>query len=279
MIKNKVVLNSDAVNRYGFRFSIGALEDALELKSLEGVPTCLGHDIHKPLGWTVPFGLYFEPGLCRLVGNQIIAETGPEQEFINSNHLAALKIRYFEECSPHIEDLKKLIGEHLTESATYLYVGCVCYYDEKIIERVFPKLFLKQDKDGLLYLSDLLENFTYQGHGIFKDNHSELAIIAHQYFRKSLSIHNNINYFLIDELVMKAKNEKIQVRISLDRNLIGYARTYHDTIELEYWRGPKFNNDVSKIKHGVSVYGSNEFQKLYYGISQTEFWWKNESGK
>ncbi len=279
MIRNKAVLNSDTINRYGYRFTVGALEDALEQKALEGIPTCLGHDMHKPLGWTVPFGLYFEPGMCRLVGNQMIAEKDSEQKFINEAHQAALLKRYDEQCTPHIEEFKAIIEKHLTEQATYLYAGCVCYHDDKIIEKVFPELFEKEDKDGLIYLSDLLEQFTYKGHGIFKDKNSELAVIAHQYFRKSLSIHNNLNYFLIDELVKQTANDKIKVRLALDRNMIGYAKTYHDTIELEYWRGPKFNNDVSKIKLGVTVYGSNDFQKLYYGISQTEFWWKHESHK
>lgn len=276
MIRNKAILNSDTVNRYGFRFSVGSLVDALESKALEGVPTCLGHDLHKPLGWTIPFGLYFEPGMCRLVGNQMIAETNEEQKFINENHLAALKIRYHKECSPYIEDFKRIIGNHLSKWATYLYAGCVYYHDEKIIERIFPKLFEKQDKNGLIFLSDLLKDFSYKGHGVFKHDKSEMAVIAHRYFRKSLSIHNNLNYFFIDELVKQSKNEKIEVRIALDRDLIGYTKTYHDTIELEYWRGPKFNNDVSKIKVGVSVHGSDEFQKLYYGISSTEFWWKRE---
>jgi len=279
MIRNRAVLNSDTVNRFGYCFSVGALEDALEQKFLEGVPACLGHDMHKPLGWTVPFGLYFEPGMCRLVGNQMIAENDNEQKFINQAHQAALIQRYTEQCTPYLDEFKNIIGTHLSEKATWLYAGCVCYHDEKIIERVFPKLFEKQDKNGLIYLSDLLENFIYKGHGVFKDKDSELAVIAHQYFRKSLSIHNNLHYFVIDELVKQSANEKIKVRIALDRDLIGFAKTYFDTIELEYWRGPKFNNDVTKIKLGVTVYGSDEFQKLYYGISQTEFWWKHENEK
>lgn len=84
---------------------------------------------------------------------------------------------------------------------------------------------------------------------------------------------------MLVELVKQTKNEKIKVRLSLDRDMIGLAQTYHDTIELEYWRGPKFNDDISQIKLGVSVHGNSEFQKQYYGISQTEFWWKNENGQ
>lgn len=279
MISNKAVLNSDTLNRYGFRFSVSALEDALNLRALEGVPTCLGHDMHKPLGWTIPFGLYFEPGMCRLIGNQLIAENNQEQKFINENHRIALKKRYYQDCSPHLAEFNKIIGSHISQSAVYLFAGCVCYHDEKITERVFPELIAKQDKDGLIFLSDLLMNFSYKGNGVFKDKNSDLAVIAHQYFRKSLSLHNSMNNFLIDELVKQTKNKKIKVRIALDRDMIGYAKTYHDTIELEYWRGPKFSSDVSKIKLGVSVYGSNEYQRFYYGISRTEFWWKHENGK
>lgn len=279
MLKNRAVLNSDTLNRYGFKFSIGALEYALEQKSIEGVPTCLGHDMLKPLGWTIPFGLYFEPGMCRLIGNQIIAEKESEQKFINETHIAALQKRYFEECSPYIEEFKKMIEPHLSEKAKYLYAGCVCYYDSNILERIFPKLLGKLDKHGLIYLSDLLQQFKYLGHGVFKHKDSELALFAHRFFRKSLSIHNNLNYFFIDKLITHSSNVKTKVRIALDRDLIGLAKTYHDSIELEYWRGPKFNNDVSKIKLGVIIYNSDEFQKLYYGISQTEFWWKIESEK
>ncbi|GAB5539382.1 MAG: hypothetical protein Salg2KO_14850 [Salibacteraceae bacterium] len=279
MIRNKVILNSDTVNKYGFQFSVVSLLDALEQKAIEGVPTCLGHDMHRPRGWTVPFDLYFEPGMCRLVGNQVIAETDNEQKFINETHQTALIRKYQEQCDPHTEEFKGLIAKHLSDTAKYMYAGCVCYTDEGLLERVFPELWTKRDKDGLIYLSDLLTAFDYKGHGVFKHKKSELAVIAHRYFRKSLSIHNNLNYFFIDKLISKHNDENITVRIALDRNIIGYAKTYQDSIELEYWRGPKFNDDISGIKPGVTVYKSNDFQQAYYGISSTEFWWKNESDK
>lgn len=45
------VFNSDAINRYGMKFTIGALETALEQSWLMGVPHLISHDIHRPIGW------------------------------------------------------------------------------------------------------------------------------------------------------------------------------------------------------------------------------------
>ncbi len=279
MIKNKVILNTDLVNKYGYKFTIGALEDSLELKAIEGVPTCLTHDIHRPVGWTFPFALYFEPGMCSLIGRQLIAETEEEQKNIRESHLAALYKRYSKQCDAFIPNFKEVLKDNLSTDAEYLYAGCVCCKDKNIALKMYPDLFKKADKDGLIYLSDLLEKFKYKGCGVFKDNNSGLTLIAHPFLRKSLSRHNNLNHFLIDELLKQAEKDEITARISLDPDMVGLAETYLDTIELEYWRGPKFDDDISKIKRGVAVHGCNDLQKLYSGITQTEFWWKHEEGK
>lgn len=104
MIRTRVVLNSDAINRYGYRFSIGALEDGLEQKAIEGIPTCLGHDRLNPVGWTIPFGLYFEPGLCRQVGTTYIPETEEERLKINHAHFQSITQKNYDHCSPHLEE-------------------------------------------------------------------------------------------------------------------------------------------------------------------------------
>lgn len=134
------------------------------------------------------------------------------------------------------------------------------------------------DKDGLVYLSDILDRFDYLGYGVFKDKKSELAVIAHQYFRKSLSILNNVNHYFLNDLIRMSKNPDIRIRIALDRNLVGLAKTYSEAVELEFWRGPKFSDDIATIKPGVSVHGASDFDRFYSGISQTEFWWKHSEG-
>ncbi len=279
MIRNRIILNSDAVNRYGFRLPISILESGLDQTYLEGMPTLVGHDFHRPIGWTKPFGLYLEPGLCRTVGEQFFAETSEESENIQQAHSIALEKRHQKHCKPYIEQFSQILSTYISDNATYLSAGCVCCLDKDITVKLYPSLFAKADKDGLIYFVDLLEHFSYIGNGIFKDLKSELAVIAHPYFRKSLSAYNSINHFLIDELIKQSSNSKINIRLALDRNMIGLAKTYHDTVELEFWRGPKFNDDISKIKPGVTVYGSNDMQRSHYGISQTEFWWKNDDSE
>ena len=65
MRNNILCINSDAVNRYGFLIPAGSLEKVLKEMYSAGMPYLLGHDVHLPVGWIVPFGIYLEPGFTR----------------------------------------------------------------------------------------------------------------------------------------------------------------------------------------------------------------------
>jgi hypothetical protein len=59
--------------------------------------------------------------------------------------------------------------------------------------------------------------------------------------------------------------------------MVGLAISYKGPIELEYWWGPKFNEDLSEINFGVTKHSADEDEQLFHGISATEFWWHKQN--
>ncbi len=278
MKTNLSVLNSNSINRYGYRFSVGALESGLWQKAVIGMPTNIGHDMHRPIGWTIPFGLYFQPGLVRSTGKMLFAETDEDTDKIRQAHNSTTVNHYHKEYKKHEDKFEPLVKEHLSKDEKIIYCGTTAIVDKNIIERIFPELIELKDKDSLIYLTDLFKHFTYKKQGVFFHKKSNLAIFAHSYFRRSLSRHNNFHYIFLDQLIEQHKNEKVKVRIAIDFDMIGYATSYSDSHELEYWWGPKYSDDISQIPIGLTTHKCNDFEKKYYGISTTEFFWKIHEG-
>src|SRR5688572_17552763 len=108
MQRELFVANSDALNRYRMIFTIGALERGIFDNALSGIPALIGHDIHRPMGWNIPFGLYFEPKLTRMVGEYLLPENEEDQREVFEAHHAAFTRRYQEECEPHLPEFHKI---------------------------------------------------------------------------------------------------------------------------------------------------------------------------
>ena len=45
-------------------------------------------------------------------------------------------------------------------------------------------------------------------------------------------------------------------------------------IELEYWRGPLYSDDISNIPNGVAEHKADKPTRFYEGIDRTQVWWK-----
>ena len=73
--------------------------------------------------------------------------------------------------------------------------------------------------------------------------------------------------------MIQSDNPKWNAKIRIDRNMLGWKHGVKRSIELEYWYGPKFNDDVSKIQKGVARHKSSENESLYNLIDSTEFSW------
>ena len=279
MYKNLAVLNSDSINRKRIRFSVGALEDAVYRNCVDGIPSLLGHDGLQPIGWNFPFALYMEPGLTRLIGDYQIAQTDEEQQLINRAYTATVARRYQTECEPHVSSLEKITEGHRSHNGRYVGLGCAAYLDDEILNKIYPDLASITDSDGLIFLDDLLVRFQYLGQGIFKDRKQDISIFCHQYFRRSLSHINNFHLDFLHQFMKLQGKEDIKLRIALDRNLIGVASSFHLREELEYAWGPKYSEDVEKIRPGVTHYKCDERQKLFSGVSGMQFWWKNDENQ
>jgi hypothetical protein len=273
------VINSDSVNKKNMKFPIGGLEEALSDKWLEGVPVNIGHDLHKPLGWGRPFGLYLEPGLSRLMGLTYIPENKEEQQIITNVREKIITDYHIKMCNPHIDEFLKIISSISDGTTKFLYTSCVTAIEKDIAPKLFPDIFANTDKDGLIDIKFILDEFDVLGHGYFKHKKSNLVLMVHRYFRKSLSLFNNYNQEFLERFFNLTKSEGLNLKIALDKDSLGLSDTYKTSIELEYWRGPKYDDEIETMKPGVTVHSTRQgdFEKHFHNIDKTEFWFKKDS--
>ena len=270
------ILSSDLLNRDGYLIIFDALEKSIAENALKGMPSLIDHDFHRPLGWIFPFGILIEPKISKTIGNFLICETEEDSKLINPKIQEHWSFINYEYCKDYIEEFKELLKENYSKEGRFIEKGCVTYNLQNVAEKIFPKLFEKKDKDGLIYLNDIFDSFEYIGSGIFKSKTNDFCIFCHQYFKRNLSLVNNYNTYFIDEFVKLNSNSKITLRIAIDKNLIGLSKTYKGILEFDYWWGPKFSDDISSIQSGVTRYETDKKHNFFSGVSGTEFWWKND---
>lgn len=273
------ILSSDTLNRDGYVIAFGALEDSIAKNAIEGIPSLIDHDFHRPLGWIFPYGILIEPKISKTVGNFFVCETDEDSKLIYPKIQDFWQRTHYERTKDYKDKFIELLNENYKVEGQFIEKGCVAYNLPNIVEKVFPSLFVKKDKDGLIYLKDILNEFDYVGSGIFKSKNEKFCIFCHQYFNRNLSLLNNYNTYFIDEFIRLNSNNDITLRIAIDKNLIGLSETYRGVLEFDYWWGPKFNNDISSIPNEVTRYESNEEQRFFSNVLGTEFWWKTDGNE
>ena len=279
MNKTLAVFNSDQESRDGKRFAISALEDGIWMTAIYGVPSNLSHDVHRPVGWAYAKGLYFEPDKVLTVGYMLLASDDNDMATISAARQKFFANLQNREIAPYADDFIKELGPlYQEQGGNWFSSGMVLYGYDNIVLKAFPRLaeHIANDKDGLVNLDYLLSEFDYLTQGAFKKKGSNLGIIVHPYFRKSLSMYNNFHWIFLDELVALYKKYDITIKLHIEPNYLGYSPSFIPTHEFEYWWGPKFDDDISAIQTGLTQYGSEEFERLYYNILRTEFVWKSE---
>lgn len=272
MKKLQGVTNSTEINRKNILFPVETLESALNQTWEKGIPFLIDHDLHRPRGWAYGLALYLEPYLGRSTASFYIPEDTTETEKI----LKALNIHWQKKINEinldHLQKLKSLIEKHLTKNARLHDANSVCFIDKGIVNKIFPEIFSKKDKDGLIPIQLL----SPKSPGIFEKD--GLLIFAHPYFRRSLSRYNNFNSEFLSQL-QNCKKKFKDIKISLDEDMIGLSESFVPSIELDYWRGPKFSDNLLKIPTGVTIHTNSEVEKESEGISRTEFGWYIQDGK
>ena len=269
MLELSGVLSSDTVTRNFTRFTAGALFRGLANLWAIGIPSLVSHDAHRLTGWTVPSAVSFQPGLTRLHGVMSCPEDEEERKRLNATYQLHLGRRVQAETAPHIDALRRLLDEHLRGDEQPLDCGAAALVGPDLARRAARDTFDLEDKDGLVPVDRLRRIRS----GIYQ--HGPLVLFAHPSMRRSMSRWNSLNAPLLDELHELASEPNVSVRVRLDPDAVGIATSAHSTVELEYWYGPRFNDDLTAIFRGITRYEANDRERYFHGVSRTEFWWQS----
>lgn len=272
---------TDEVAKDGTRFSVGAMNDMVWQGSDGGVPNHMSHDMQRLVGWNRVKGLYISHEKCSVLGDTMIPETVEEWKHIHScNNQYIRKI-----ISEGVEKYKDAFTAELESSGLidknglWHYNSVVQYVYEDIVKKAFPDLFAKTNDDGLLFLDDILQEFDYIGQGVFGHKKSQLGVLVHPYFRRSLSELNNYNFGLLDMLfdVYNSGNKSVQIKLAT--NVVVFTPSWLQAGEYDYWFGPKYNDDINSIKEGCTRHASSEKEKAFNNVDFTDFVWQKKDGE
>lgn len=271
---------TDGVSKTGVRFSIRALEDALWIGYGHCVPSNIAHDIHRPLGVTRISSLYLSHESAYLLGNTSMPETPEENKWVMAARTNYLNEKMIERILNYSQEFNLEVSNLglLKNNGRLMSNGLVMYGYDNIVLDAFPYLKETIDGDGLICLNDLLQTFDYNGDGVFTSKKSKLSVLVHPYLRRSLSRYNCFNKGFLKEL-FDSNSEKTPVRIRIDLDYVGYTPSFVETQEFDYWYGPDYTDDISRIKEGVTAYETNRTEYLFNQIKKTEFVWQDKDGK
>jgi hypothetical protein len=199
----------------------------------------------------------------------LVTENSKDSQFLEQAYRRRLYDRVKESAGAYETQMKTLVGpalrgdEQLADLSTPALVG------KDLAKRCFPDLFAQEDKDGLVTVR-CLEPIQA---GVYR--RGSLAVFAHPLFRRSISRLNNLNVELLSNLQTLAEASNIIVKIRLDTDAVGLADQCLEPIEMQYWRGPHFDDDLGSIPPGVTQHEADERQRLFSLVCRTEFWWQS----
>ena len=271
---------TDGVSKSGQQFSIAALEDMVWKGATQAVPSNLSHDIHSFIGMSRVASLYIAPENTYVLGKTYLGEDENELRLLNRHRISYFKQHMMDRINEfHTDFFAELTSCNLIQQSGKMYSnGVVQYGYEGILYDAFPYLKELRDDDGLIKVKDLEVSFTYKGQGIFISNKTRLAILLHPYFRRSCSRNNNFNDSFLKLLFEQYRhNESLKVR--LDEDFIGFAPSYLETFEFDYWYGPHYSDKIEDIQSGSVRYKTSETEKLYNQIEYTDFIWQFKDNK
>jgi hypothetical protein len=263
-------LATDGICRDNSRFTVGALAHALEQNWEHGIPSLVAHDMHRPVGWTLPTALYIARNGCRLTGQSQIATTEREVDDLRGA-MTAFEASRLEASRDEINRLQTLIGDVLAVNALAVVSECASLYDSNLARHVVPSVFAEEDADGLIEIAKL----QLIGPGVYR--HGEFALFAHRYFRRTATPANTLNIPFLAALHKMPSH--LRPRIALDPDMIGLASSYRPHLEHQYWWGPRFDDDLARIQPGVSQHGATDVERFFTGIERTDFRWGDRDGE
>ncbi|HEY7810947.1 MAG TPA: hypothetical protein VIA98_11255 [Allosphingosinicella sp.] len=126
MRSGEAIFVTDELNRQNMIMPLSTLVSAIEthldacIKAglPAGAPSSMAHDQCRPVGWSVPHGIYIAPDKSRQVGRFWIPESEDESAQVH-NLIRAFRQNYCRvQAEPHLEALEGLLAKWPGETAT-----------------------------------------------------------------------------------------------------------------------------------------------------------------
>ena len=149
------VINSTEINKYGYRFTIGALTRGAYAECPNGIPMLINHDASRLIGWSWPLAVHIEPGLARLTNIAGMVLDKNDQEDIDKRYHRHLYTSTVEGFEKEIHILKNKLSNFLSGQEKVVNVDCVALVEPDLTKRAFPQLFPSNDKHELISLDKL----------------------------------------------------------------------------------------------------------------------------
>lgn len=244
-----------------------------------GTPTHMQHDMHRLIGWTYPLGHLIDGSMVRLIGMTEIVETDEEKADLAERTAKFWEWRRERAGNEFRSELLQKLGTLSLDGATYGGVEEVYTVSRPgLAAELYPDLFTGNavDKDGLTDYRTLTTRLKRVQPGVFEDPERGLVLFAHRYFRRSLSHRNTLNEYFLQRFEQTDRDLlSVIPRLRLDPDLVGHASSVLSALEMEYWHGPKFTDDIASIPSGSAQHKADDRTRKYEGVDKTHFWWKS----
>ncbi|NIJ43372.1 hypothetical protein FHS78_003687 [Parvibaculum indicum] len=281
------VFNTDQINKKLIKFSAAGLmrseeehqREALLSRAPVGTPAHMQHDMHRVIGWSRQLGLYIDGEMVRVLGCIEYPENEEDCAQLQDRVARHRKRVNDAQTARFRDELSAKIGLPNNGNLSFLRTESVFAKREGLAAELYPEFFVPStglvDKDGLVEYGELLSRTTELWPGVFHDKKRDLVLVAHRFFRRRLSHLNALNTeFFRSFSGVAQENPKLRARLRLDPDLLGHPASTKSLIELEYWRGPKYDEDISKIPSGVAEHKADEVTRQFEGVDRTQIWWK-----
>ncbi|MDB5582319.1 MAG: hypothetical protein JWR80_7495 [Bradyrhizobium sp.] len=245
-----------------------------------GLPLNISHDWCRPAGWSRSTGVHLAKDKGRQIGTIFEPITAEEREEIIALAHSFWRHDQVDRVSPHADDLRARIAGATTLDVKLGAVGAAVASAPGLGADLYPEFFVAGsafvDKDGLVDYAVLLERTEQLFPGIFHEPVRDLILFAHPFFRRSLSRMNSLNPYALESFHHAATTSTgVRGRLRLDPDLVGHPDSARATMEMEYWRGPHFDENIAKIAAGVAEHKANSRDRYFSGVDKTQIWWKN----
>lgn len=280
------VFVTDGVNRQNMLLPLETLAESMETSlatAIEwdipcGMPVNLAHDLCRPVGWSEPRGIYLARDMARQLGRVFLPETDDDRERIQALLQGFTAWFQARQVAPFSEDIKAKVADHATAAMRLWHGEASAAFEPGLASAMFPEFYTAGsahvDKDGLVDFAYLITKTRQIQPGVFHEPDRNILLFAHRYFRRGLSLRNSLNVYVLNSFTHASELKGVTARMQLDPDLIGHPASARARIELEYWHGPKYDDDIASIPAGVAEHKNGVGDRNYSRIDKTQIWWK-----